>query len=384
MLPPHLEAKRCHEDKRLTAGGTDRIDCVVIGAGLAGLACTRALALAGREVVALEAEGAIGTGISSRNSEVIHAGMYYPAGSLKARLCVAGNRMLREFAAMHGVAFHMAGKLIVATNAEEEKALAAILERGKANGVEGLAAIPASEAVAMEPRLRCTAALFSPATGIIDTHGLMLALQGEAEDNGAVIAFRSPVMGGRLTDDGVMIAVGGGEPSCFLARTVVIAAGLGSCKVARALGMPGVPADYLCKGNYFTLTGSTPFRHLVYPVPVAAGLGVHFTLDMAGRGRFGPDVEWIETEDYVVNPARADSFYGAIRRYWPDLPDGALEPAYAGIRPKIQAPGEAARDFMVQGPQDHGVPGVVALYGIESPGLTACVALGDLVREMAA
>ncbi|HTH15911.1 MAG TPA: NAD(P)/FAD-dependent oxidoreductase [Magnetospirillum sp.] len=363
---------------------SERIDCVVIGAGIVGLAAARALALAGREVVVLEAEGAIGTGISSRNSEVIHAGMYYPAGSLKARLCVAGNKMLRQFAVMHGVPFKMVGKLIVATDAQEEKALSAILERGRANGVEGLRAIPASEALAMEPALNCSAALFSPTTGIIDTHTLMLALQGEAEEHGAVVAFRSPVLGGRAVDDGMELEVGGTQPTRLHARTVVIAAGLSSCKVARALGLPGVPADYLCKGNYFTLTGKVPFQRLVYPVPVAAGLGVHYTLDMGGRGRFGPDVEWIEREDYQVDPARADSFYGAIRHYWPALPDGALEPAYAGIRPKIQGPGDPARDFLVHGFKDHGVPGVVALYGIESPGLTSCLALADLVREIAA
>lgn len=384
MLPRDLEACAIVEDNSLTAGAVDRIDCVVIGAGVVGLAAARALALAGRDVVVLEAEGAIGTGISSRNSEVIHAGMYYPHGSLKARLCVEGNRLLREFAVLHGVPIRMVGKLIVATDAEEEGALEGILARGRANGVEGLAPIPAAEAMAMEPQLSCTAALHSPSTGIIDTHALMLALQGEAEENGAVVAFRSPVVGGRPTGDGIVIEVGGATPSRFLARTVVIAAGLTACAVARSLGMPAVPADYLCKGNYFTLTGRMPFQRLVYPVPVSAGLGVHYTLDLAGRGRFGPDVEWIEREDYVVDPARAGSFYGAIRRYWPGLPDGALEPAYAGIRPKIQGPGDPAKDFEIQGPKDHGVPGVVALYGIESPGLTSSLAIGNLVRELAA
>ena len=372
------------EDNNLTSTGDERLDCVVIGAGVIGLAAARALSLSGREVVVLEAGDAIGGGISSRNSEVIHAGMYYAPGSLKARLCVAGNRLLRQFAALHGVPFRMVGKLIVATDAAEEAQLAAILERGRANGVEGLRAIAGAEARAMEPALACTAALYSPATGIIDTHALMLALLGEAEEHGAVVAFRSPVIGGRATEDGVVLEVGGAEPSRLSARTVVIAAGLSSCPLARTLGLAQVPADYLCKGNYFTLTGRMPFGRLLYPVPVAAGLGVHYTLDLAGRGRFGPDVEWVGHEDYRVDPARAQSFYGAIRRYWPDLPDGALEPAYAGIRPKIQGPDDPARDFVIHGPRDHGAPGVVALYGIESPGLTSCMALAELVREMAA
>lgn len=368
----------------MTSVGSERIDCAVIGAGVVGLAAARALARAGRDVVVLEAGGAIGGGISSRNSEVIHAGMYYAPGSLKARLCVAGNRLLRDFAALHGVPFKMVGKLIVATDETEAAQLDAILERGRANGVESLRAIPAEDARAMEPALTCTAALFSPATGIIDSHALMLALLGEAEERGAVVAFRSPVTGGAVAEDGVTLQVGGDTPSCLTARTVIIAAGLNSCPLARALGLPGVPADHLCKGNYFSLGGRMPFQHLIYPVPVAAGLGVHYTLDLAGRGRFGPDVEWIEREDYTVDSARADGFYGAIRRYWPGLPDGALEPAYAGIRPKIQGPAGPARDFVVQGPRDHGIPGLVALYGIESPGLTACLALGELVRELAA
>jgi len=365
-------------------GLADRIDCAVIGAGIVGLACARALAMAGREVVILEAGDSIGGGVSSRNSEVIHAGMYYPAGSLKARLCVAGNRLLRDFAASHGVDFRMVGKLIVATDPAEEAKLADIMARARVNGCTGLAPIAAARAREMEPALSCTAALFSADTGIVDTHALMLALLGEAEAQGAVLALQSPVGGGRSGDDGILLEIGGAEPTRLLARTVIIAAGLSSCPVARSLGLAAVPRNHLCKGNYFTLTGAMPFSRLVYPVPVAAGLGVHYTLDLSGRGRFGPDVEWVAAEDYRVDPKRAESFYAAIRRYWPDLADGALEPAYAGIRPKINAEHEPAADFAVHGPDRHGAAGVVALYGIESPGLTSCLALAELVKEMAA
>ena len=379
MLPRNIAVRAAIRDNKLT----ERIDCAVIGAGVVGLAIARALALAGREVVVLEAESAIGTGVSSRNSEVIHAGMYYPKDSMKARLCVAGNRMLRAYAADHGIPFAMVGKLIVATDEAEAAALAAILAKGQANGVTGLHAIDAAEARQLEPNLACTAALLSPDTGIIDSHALMLSLRGDAEAKGTAIAFRSPVTGGRVGEGETVLEVGGAEPMRLAARTVVVAAGLAGPPVARALGLPGVPQDYLCKGNYFSLTGRMPFRHLVYPVPVAAGLGVHYTLDLGGRGRFGPDVEWVEAIDYAVDPRRGDSFYGAIRRYWPSLEDGRLEPAYAGIRPKIQGPNDAARDFLVHGPAEHGGAEVVALYGIESPGLTSCLALAELVKEMA-
>lgn len=361
---------------------TERIDCAVIGAGLVGLAAARALGRAGREVVVLEAADAFGTGVSSRNSEVVHAGMYYPAGSLKARLCVAGNRMLRDYAAGHGVALAMVGKLIVATGPEEERGLAALLDRGRANGVAGLEPLSAAAARALEPQVSCSAALLSPDTGIIDTHALMLALLADAEAVGATLALRAPVTGGRPGENGGMVLeVGGAEPMRLAARRVVVAAGLHSCPVARSLGLAAVPRDRLCKGSYFTLTGKMPFSRLVYPMPVSAGLGVHYTLDLGGRGRFGPDVEWVEAEDYAVDPRRAAAFAAAIRRYWPVLEDGRLEPAYAGIRPKIQAPGEPAQDFAVHGPGEHGLPGVVALYGIESPGLTSCLALAELVAE---
>ncbi|MDE2111677.1 MAG: NAD(P)/FAD-dependent oxidoreductase [Alphaproteobacteria bacterium] len=360
----------------------ERVDCVVIGAGVVGLAVARTLALAGREVIVLEREGAIGTGISSRNSEVIHAGMYYPTDSLKARLCVAGNQMLRDYAASHGVPFKMVGKLIVATTAQEAADLEGILAKGRANKVTGLRGISGAEATAMEPALSCVSALLSPDTGIIDTHAYMLALQGEAEANGAMVAFRAPVVGGHPHDNGMELTIGDAEGTRLVAKIVVIAAGLAACNVARAMGLANVPTPYLCKGNYFSLAGKMPFQRLVYPVPVSAGLGVHYTVDLAGRGRFGPDVEWVEREDYRVDPARAESFYAAIRRYWPALADGALEPVFAGIRPKIQAPNEPARDFVVAGPKDHGSPGVIALYGIESPGLTSSLALADTVKGL--
>jgi L-2-hydroxyglutarate oxidase LhgO len=362
----------------------EHVDCIVVGAGVVGLAVARALALSGREVIVLERERAIGTGISSRNSEVIHAGMYYPTGSLKARLCVAGNRMLRDYAAAHAVPFSMVGKLIVATNAEQDKTLERILATGHANGATALHMISASEAMTMEPALSCTSALHSPDTGIIDTHAYMLSLQSEAETHGAAIAFQAPLVGGRVRDDGIELIVGGTQETRVLAKSVVIAAGLAACDTARQLGLANVPTPYLCKGNYFSLSGRMPFGRLIYPVPESAGLGVHYTVDIAGRGRFGPDTEWIERENYVVDPARGDRFYAAIRAYWPGLPDGALEPGFAGIRPKIQAPAEPACDFIVSGPRDHGMPNVVALYGIESPGLTSSLPLADHVAELLA
>ena len=368
----------------LTEAGAEQVDCVVIGAGVLGLAIARHLALAGREVIVLEAEAAIGTGISSRNSEVLHAGMYYPQDSLKARFCVAGNAMLQDYAATRGVTLTMVGKLIVATDATEAAALDGILAKGRANGVGGLTAISGAEARQMEPELACVKALYSPSTGIIDTHGLMLSLLGEAESRGASLALKSPVLGGRVTEGGTLIQVGGADPMTLLAKSVVVCGGLSAPRISASLGLAGVPPAYLCKGNYFGLTGHTPFRHLVYPVPVAAGLGVHFTLDLGGRGRFGPDVEWVEREDYRVDPRRGDSFYAAIRRYWPGLADGALEPAYAGIRPKIQAPDQPARDFVIQGPAETGAPGVIALYGMESPGLTSCLAIARHVGELLA
>ncbi len=363
---------------------SEQVDCAVIGAGVVGLAVARALALAGREVVVLEQAGQIGTGISSRNSEVIHAGFYYPPGSVKAALCAEGNRRLRAYAARRAIACDMVGKLVVATGEEEERTLAGLLERGRANGVEGLTLISGAEARAMEPQLACTRALSSPATGIIDSHALMLALQADAEAKGAVFAFHAPVTGGGPDGDSMTIDVGGAEPMRLSARLTVIAAGLGAPHVARMLKVPGAPPAYLCKGNYFTLSGPTPFSRLVYPVPASAGLGIHYTLDLGGRCLFGPDVEWVESADYTVDGGQRDAFAAAIRRYWPAVEADRLTPAYAGIRPKIRGPQDkGGDDFLLHGRRDHGLAGLVALYGIESPGLTACLALAERVMEMA-
>lgn len=366
----------------------ETVDCVVIGAGVVGLAVARALALAGREVIVLEAAEGIGTETSSRNSEVIHAGIYYPKGSLMARTCVAGRRLLYAYCTEHGVPHHNCGKLIVATNEAESDRLAEIKGRAEGNGVEGMRLLSAAEAMAMEPNLLCTAALLSPSTGIIDSHAFMLALQGDAEDHGAMFAYHSPVKQGRVVDGGVEIDVGGNEPMTLRCRLVVNSAGLHAPRLAaRIAGVPAdrIPTAYYAKGNYFTLTGRSPFSRLIYPVPVPVpgGLGVHITVDLGGQAKFGPDVEWIEGIDYSVDPHRADRFYAAVRRYWPALEDGALQPGYAGIRPKIVPPGAPAQDFAVQGPVEHGVGGLINLFGIESPGLTASLALADQVRAVA-
>ncbi len=364
----------------------ERIDCVVIGAGVVGLACARTLALAGREVIVLEAASAIGTETSSRNSEVIHAGIYYPPGSAKAVLCVNGKELLYRYCEAHGVAHRRCGKLIVATEPGQIASLHKIRTHAAANGVHDLRLLAAEEATAMEPELRCVAALYSPSTGIIDSHGLMLAYQGEAEDRGAMLALRSPVEGGEIVSDGVALDVGGTEQTRILARTVINSAGLMAPRIAAGLkGFPRekVPPEHFCKGNYYSLSGRSPFTHLIYPVPEAAGLGVHLTLDLAGQARFGPDVEWIAEIDYDVDLRRADGFYRAIRDYWPGLKDGQLAPGYAGIRPKLGGPDQPVSDFLIQGPAEHGVRGLVNLFGIESPGLTASLALAQHVAQAA-
>jgi L-2-hydroxyglutarate oxidase LhgO len=363
----------------------ERVDAVVIGAGAVGLAVARALARAGREVIVLEAAAGIGTETSSRNSEVIHAGIYYPPGSLKARFCVAGRLALYAYCAERGVPHVRCGKLLVATEENQLPKLQAIKAQAEANGVTDLQRLSAGEARALEPALRCVAAYLSPSTGIVDSHAFMLALQGDAEAHGAALAFKSPLERGRVRDNGIMLEVGGVEPMQVLAQAVVNSAGLHAPRVAASIqGLPPaqVPPTYYAKGNYYSLIGRAPFSRLVYPMPNEAGLGVHITIDLGGQARFGPDVEWIDRIDYDVDPTRADSFYAAIRDYWPGLADGQLAPGYAGIRPKIVGPTEKAADFVVQGPRVHGVPGLVNLFGIESPGLTAALAIADYVADL--
>ncbi|MFS8930887.1 putative FAD dependent oxidoreductase [Cupriavidus taiwanensis] len=362
----------------------DTVDCVVIGAGVVGLAVARALALQGREVIILEAENAFGTITSARNSEVIHAGIYYPAGSLKAQLCVRGKAMLYDYCASRHVPHQRCGKLIVATSAAQVATLEGIRARAAANGVDDLRLIDRSEAQALEPQLQCHAALLSPSTGIVDSHGLMTALLGDAENAGAMLAVQSPVLGGAVTPDGIRLEVGAedGSATTLLARTVVNSAGLTAPELARRIdGMPEshIPPQYYAKGCYFTLAGRAPFSRLIYPVPEAAGLGVHLTIDLGGQARFGPNVRWIDEIEYGVDAADADAFYDEVRRYWPGLADGALQPGYAGIRPKISGPHEAAADFRIDGPAVHGVPGLVHLFGIESPGLTSSLAIAERV-----
>jgi len=361
------------------------IDCLIIGAGVVGLAVARALALQGREVLVVEAAEAIGTGTSSRNSEVIHAGIYYPAGSLKARLCVRGKQLLYAYCAERGVAHRRLGKLLVATSDEEAGLLDGIAAKARANGVDDLYRITGVQAAELEPALHCTAALVSPSTGIVDSHALMLAYQGDAENAGAQFVFHTPMESARaLPEGGFEVRFGGYVAMSLTCNVLVNASGLHAPSLARRIeGLPAgsIPAEYLCKGSYFTLSGRAPFSRLIYPIPAHAGLGVHLTLDLGGQAKFGPDTEWIEREDYTLDPHRADVFYEAVRRYWPGLPDGALAPGYTGIRPKISGPREPAADFDISGPAEHGVPGLVNLFGIESPGLTSSLAVAEEVLQ---
>jgi L-2-hydroxyglutarate oxidase LhgO len=366
----------------------DKTDCIVIGAGVVGLAVARRLAQAGREVLVLDAHPDIGMETSSRNSEVIHAGLYYAGGSLKASLCVAGRDALYDYCAERGIGHQRCGKLVVATSDAQHGRLAAIAAQAAANGCTEIRMIAAADALAMEPALRCTAALHSPMTGIIDSHGYMLSLQGDAERDGAVFAFNTRVLGGAADDDGIVLRIAGADAGeadadtyALHARTVVNCAGLWASRIASSitgLDAASIPRTWFAKGNYYALAGRAPFARLIYPVPEPGGLGVHLTLDLGGQARFGPDVEWLQGEriDYLVDPARADRFYAEIRAYWPAVPDHALQPAYAGIRPKISPPGAPAADFLFAA---HGSPHYLGLYGIESPGLTASLAIADHV-----
>ena len=363
----------------------DHIECVVIGAGVVGLAAARALAQSGREVLVLEAADGIGTGTSSRNSEVVHAGIYYPAGSLKARFCVQGKHMLYDYCRDRGIPHSRLGKLIVAATPAEVPVLHTIRAKAEINGVSDLELLPGEEARRLEPALNAAGALLSPSTGIVDSHALMLALQGDIEHAGGTVVFHARVQAGSAQPGRFVLHVDGDEPMDLACEVLVNAVGLHAPDLARRIGgVPPstIPAAHLCKGSYYSLQGRAPFQRLIYPVPEAAGLGVHLTLDLGGQARFGPDVQWVDREEYDVDITRAEGFYAAIRRYWPALPDGALLPGYAGLRPKISGPGEPAADFVVSGPAEHGVGGLVHLFGIESPGLTASMAIAGHVEGL--
>lgn len=365
---------------------TTDVDCVVLGAGVCGLAIARELAISGHDVLIVDQAEAIGTATSSRNSEIIHAGLYYAPGSLKARTCVQGKALLYAYCQERGINHQRIGKLIVASNAAETAQLDAIMQRARANGVTDLTRIDGQHVRRLEPELSAHSALVSPSTGIIDSHALMLTLLGDAENCGAHCVFHTPFCRGRrLSDGNFQLEFGGDAPQRLTARTVVNATGLHAPDVARQISNTphdDIPAARYCKGSYFTLAGRAPFQLLIYPVPDEAGLGIHMTRDLGGQARFGPDTEWVDAIDYRLDATRVDRFYSAIRRYWPDLPDNALQPGYTGIRPKITGPDMPAADFMIHGPADHGVDGLVHLFGIESPGLTACLALARHVSAM--
>lgn len=362
---------------------TERADVVVVGGGVVGLAIARALALSEREVIVAEAEAAIGTGISSRNSEVIHSGIYYTPDSLKARLCVRGKQLLYHYCEQYRVPFKRLGKFIVATEPDELAQLENIGVRARANGVDDLLWFEPAEMRKAEPALRCSAALFSPSTGIIDSHAFMTSLQAEAQAVGAIVALHNRVVGGVVENGRIHLHLGDG--ATIGCNWIINAAGLDAVKLAQNLeGFPSkcIPQAWLCKGSYFALRHRSPFRHLIYPVPEKAGLGVHLTLDMAGNARFGPDTQWTDHVEYDVEEARALRFYASVRRYWPNLADDALSPAYCGIRPKISGPDDPAADFRIDGPRLHDTPGVINLFGIESPGLTASLAIGESVAKI--
>jgi L-2-hydroxyglutarate oxidase LhgO len=364
----------------------DEVGAIVVGAGAVGLAVARALAQAGRETLVLEAQTAIGQGVSSRNSEVIHAGLYYPPGSLKARMCVRGKALLYALCLTHGVDHRNCGKLVVAQSDTEAAALRGLQDRAAANGVP-VEWLDGGQARALEPALHCVAALSSPTTGIVDSHGFMLALQGDLERAGGMVALGSAVDAAVLGDAGHPHIVAMADGSRIATRVLVNSASLQACALARrfeGLDPRFVPREWFAKGSYYALAGRAPFSRLIYPAPADAWLGVHLTLDLGGQAKFGPDLEWLDTRDpddidYAVDPRRADGFYAEVRRYWPGLPDGALQPSYSGVRPKIYGPGESAPDFRIDGPRLHGVPGLVNLFGIESPGLTSALAIAEHV-----
>lgn len=364
---------------------TERIDCLVIGAGVVGLAVARELANRGLETIVLERHKVIGCETSSRNSEVIHAGIYYPKNSLKARLCVAGKALLYDYCENKNIGYKRCGKLIVASSEAQLSKLTDIHNKAKHNGVNDLLLLSKSQSLAMEPRLRTVGALHSPSTGIIDSHGYMLSLQADLERAGGLVAFASPILSASSQNNDINVTVGGQQEMNLTAKYVVNCAGLHAQHVARQfIGLPSqnIPPVHYAKGNYYALQGKAPFSRLIYPVPEEAGLGVHFTMDLAGAGRFGPDVEWINDLNYVVDPTRVERFYQEIARYWPDIQQRALVPAYAGIRAKLSAPGEPSMDFMIQGYKEHNIKGLVNLFGIESPGLTASLAIAQYVSTL--
>ncbi|HEX3773755.1 MAG TPA: NAD(P)/FAD-dependent oxidoreductase [Polyangiaceae bacterium] len=361
---------------------TLELDLVVIGGGVVGLAVARACAVAGREVTLLEAETQLGSHSSSRNSEVIHAGIYYPTGSLKARLCVSGRTALYDYCEASGVHHEQVGKIIVATRDEEVTTLERLKAQAEANGVLDLTWLDRAQIHELEPEVSAVRGLLSPSTGIIDSHEYMAALRRDAEARGATVVSASPVHSGRVLARGIELEIGGSEAATLHCRSVVNAAGLRAQEVARSIqGLPpsSIPAQHFAKGHYFVLAGRAPFKRLVYPVPVPGGLGIHLTLDLAKQARFGPDVSWVESVDYTFDERRAQMFYTAIRQYYPALAEDSLLPGYTGIRPKLGPASAPAQDFVVQGASIHGVPGLVNLYGIESPGLTASLALAECV-----
>jgi len=360
-------------------------DVVIVGAGVVGLATGLAMAKRGHETIVIEAEATIGQGISSRNSEVIHGGLYYPTGSLKARLCVTGRRLLYSFLDKHHVAHKSCGKLVVATHPDEEPHLNAILKQAQDNGVEGLQLLTGQQARQMEPELNATAAIFSPLSGLVDSHGYMGALAGEISRHGGAIAVNTPFAGATpIKGGGFAIRTGGDAATELTARYLIIAAGLGAQKAAASIETfpdSAIPKLHYGKGVYFTCTGKAPFKRLIYPMPIPGALGTHYRCDLGGQARFGPDLDYVDTLDYSVDKTRAPAFYETIRRFWSSLPDDALVPDYAGIRPKLHGPGEAQPDFRVDGAEVHTLAGLIALFGIESPGLTASLAIGEAVAK---